>query len=231
MIEVEFNLYLFSDYFKHKNAEIAKSEDRASTPLYGNLCTGYCTLSIGMYGRLSSAPCLHVAPLPSRALSAVEGSRERHRFLVGTAEVADLNQVQLLEYSEDKNRLEVVASLSHPHQIHRLVSSKTDESLLLTSSTSSQGVHELCLLKLPEEKLSTSVAEQEFSLDPIDFDRSTVLCSSSESGSLMSAMQWHPLRPSQLLVQTKSSLRLCSMGDQTFKARHPSLIPLSSESK
>ena len=169
-----------------------------------------------MYARLSSAPCVHVAPLPSRCLVAVEGSREKHRFVIGTCDVHPVNQVQLLEYSEERNKLEVIASFQHPSQVHRLISSKTDEALLVSSSSGREG-NELSLLKLPEEKLSTSTSEQEFSLDPIDFDRKTVLSSSNEQGSLISAVQWHPKKANLLLTLSRRKLSVCSIGAESFK--------------
>ena len=165
---------------------------------------------------MSNAPCVHVAPLPSRCLAAVEGSQEKHRFVLGTFDVHALNQVQLLEYSEDRNKLEVIASLQHPSQIHRLVSCKSDESLLISSSSGANG-HELSLLKLPEEKLSTSASEQEFSIDPIEFDRSTVLSSSNEQGSLISAVQWHPKKTHLLLTLSRKKLSLCNIKEESFK--------------
>jgi len=101
-----------------------------------------------------SGAVVYGAKNQSRCLAAVKGDHEHHRFFVGAAGLRDYpqNELLLLEYSEETNKLREASAYSHPGEIWHISPSPRDSSLCFTSSTR-RGADPLCTLwrlSLPE---------------------------------------------------------------------------------
>ena len=77
---------------------------------------------------------LSLSPLlQSRCVTAVSGSKERHRFLVGTCSAKEDNEVHLLDFDEDRNEVNCVAVLPHVDEVWALATHPSDPSLFLSA--------------------------------------------------------------------------------------------------
>jgi hypothetical protein len=117
--------------------------------------------------------------------------------------------VQCLEFSEEKNKIDVVASFSLSSQVNKIESSIDDEAILLASCTSTQGSHSLNVLRIPENNLVHSSDVLGMSLDLQEFESNT----SAQSSSLISALKQNRKKPSTVLTIDATHASLWSMGD------------------
>lgn len=87
----------------------------------------------------------------ARSICAQRAVNDKHRFLVGTCSLHDINELSVLEYSEDSNHFEAVAVYSHPDQIWAVETSPQDPSLVVTSRQSQSCSKMLTLWKMDRQ--------------------------------------------------------------------------------
>ena len=167
-----------------------------------------------MYGR-QTGPCVYVTPYNARSLRAVAASTEHHRFMVGTCDVNPCNQIQVLEYSEDKNRLEALVSYSHAEQVIDIESSPKDQSLVITSGATAGGTYSLNLWKLPLiGTLESPDTSEVYSPDMQELELMSQMEADSPPSSLVSCLKWNR-KKDVVLTMGSSILKLWSIGAET----------------
>jgi hypothetical protein len=165
-----------------------------------------------MYGRLSGVPSVHVTPYNARSICAVEASKEKHRYVVGTCDVRDDNQIQLLEFNEDRNKIDLIGSYSHPSQIYKITTSPKDESILMTSSSSANGVHSLDMWKMSIISPSGSADPHEpFGVDLQELTPLSTLTKPNTMTSIVNGISWNKKKDLVLTVDS-SDLVLWNIG-------------------
>jgi hypothetical protein len=80
-----------------------------------------------------SGGAVYNLPRSSRAIGAVLGHIDHHRFLCGSLGVNGLNELQLLEYDDDHHVVECLGIYSHKPEIWSLVAAPHEPKLVLTS--------------------------------------------------------------------------------------------------
>lgn len=81
----------------------------------------------------SSSSCVCAVNYQARCIREQRASTERHRFIVGTCSTRDKNELNVLEYDEDGNTLDVSSIYNHPNEVWALETSPDDPSLVITS--------------------------------------------------------------------------------------------------
>jgi hypothetical protein len=79
------------------------------------------------------------------------GSKSKHRFIVGTCSLHDSNELDVLQYSEDSNHVEVACAYSHPDQVWAVEASPKDASLVVTSRQSQTHAKCITMWKMPKQ--------------------------------------------------------------------------------
>lgn len=173
-----------------------------------------------MYGRQSGVPCFHMAPSNARTLCAIEGSKENHKYAVGTCDVGAQNYLQILEHVEDKIKINTVNTYAHEGQVHALESCPSDESLIISSS-SSGGAYKMNLWKLLPRRMKTDASDENdsFGLDVVNLDLASAMHSSSAS-SAVTSVRWNRKKDNVLAVDA-SSLQVWSVGQEKSQVSSP----------
>jgi hypothetical protein len=151
--------------------------------------------------------------LQARAICAQHGSKERHRFLVGTCSLHEDNELSVLEYHEDSNAIDSPMAYAHPDQIWSIDSSFQDPSLVVTSWQNHGGVTGTTVWKMPHQS-AEEINEAEpgqYLGDRLAMDTVGQLSDSNSNNSTVpTAVKWHPTKEN-ILVSNKDSVSVWSV--------------------
>ena len=170
----------------------------------------------------TSQSCVFAVNYNARALAAQKSSKERHRFLVGTCSLLDNNELSVLEYHENSNKIEATAVYNHPHQIWAVEPSPNDSDLLITSSQSSAGEKHLTLWRMPHQTADDLIETSSPIEDKMELMKETVF-EIADKASLIQNIKWHP-NHDKILTTNSSSLSLWSLSVSSVKVRCHSSI-------
>lgn len=98
----------------------------------------------------STSSTVYTAKCQARALAAVVGESERHRFMIGTCSVRDMNEIVVVDFDEELNSLQSVLSIVHPGEVSIVCSSPFDVSVLATHGQYRDGEAETVIWHCPE---------------------------------------------------------------------------------
>lgn len=80
----------------------------------------------------STASTVYTAKCQSRALAAVVGDTSRHRFMVGTCSVRELNEIVVVDFDEENNSMSCVGTMVHAGEVSTLCPSPFDVTVVAT---------------------------------------------------------------------------------------------------
>ena len=113
----------------------------------------------------------------------------------------DSNELDILQYSEDSNHLEVACSFSHPDQIWALEASPKDASLVVTSRQSQNSSKSLTMWKMPKQDVEDYEEDVRLSFNSDRLDLSEVATfNHSQKASTVKDIKWHSNGGSLLTV-------------------------------
>lgn len=125
-------------------------------------------------------------------MCAQRGSKERHRFIVGTCSLHDKNELSVLQYSEDSNHFDTSALYSHPDQVWAVETSPKDPSLVVTSRQSHSGSKAVTLWRMPKQ--SKEDIEDDLGANytniPVDLEEITSF-NQSQKPAFVRSLKWH----------------------------------------
>jgi hypothetical protein len=164
----------------------------------------------------TSQSCVFAVNYQARALAPQKASKERHRFLVGTASLHDSNELSVLEYHENSNQIEATAIYSHPDQIWSIEPSPEEPDLAITSGQSSSGEKALTLWRMPHQSADDLLDTPAPIEDKLELSKE---CSFSiENTSLIQNIKWHP-NQNKILTTNSDAINLWSLDGSTAKVR------------
>jgi WD40 repeat protein len=99
-----------------------------------------------MFG--SAATAVYSTLYPARSICSQVHSKEKHRFIVGTCGVNEQNQINVLEYKEDINAIELAAAYQHPHMVSVVESCFYDSSVIATAAMAVNGDKDIKLYRM-----------------------------------------------------------------------------------
>ena len=98
---------------------------------------------------------VYAAAGQARQLVPQTASKDKHRWVLGTAALGEGNEINLLEFDEDEGTLECCSTYHHSDgQVWAMETSPRDSSLLITSHQNSRKGHGLSLFRMPGQSLS-----------------------------------------------------------------------------
>jgi hypothetical protein len=173
-------------------------------------------LKISMYTTSSVCSVNYQA----RALCAQYAAKERHRFLVGTCSLHDSNELNVLQYSEDSNHIDVSCSFSHPDQIWGVEASPKDASLVVTSRQNQAGAKSLTMWKMPkqspedyEEDVRVSFTNEQMDLTEL------ATFNQSQKATCVKDIKWHS-SGKVLLTVDNNILSTWNIGESKISVRN-----------
>ena len=86
----------------------------------------------------STSSTTYSAKSQARCLASVPGA-DRHRFMVGTGGCGEGNEVQVLDFEEESNRLSCVGRVSHSGEVWALAPCPSDGCVAASCGTASDG--------------------------------------------------------------------------------------------
>ena len=161
----------------------------------------------------ASSSCVHATKLPARCLTSQKGSKERHRFIVGTCGLHESNEISVLEYDENSNQIEANAIYNHPDQVWSLESSPTDTDLIITSHQSRAGGKNITMWRMPHQ----SAADIN---DPVIYDDKLDLKQVSsyrptDRSNVIQDIKWNP-KQNDFLMCDCQSVTLMTIGESNL---------------
>lgn len=165
----------------------------------------------------TASQCVYACAFAARALAPLRGSKDKHRFIAGTCTLHENNELYIIEYDEDLNKLDASGLYSHPDQIWTLDSSPLDPNLVVTShqsrlqSTSSSAV---TLWRMPSSGEASSGGYK--GVDKLDLIEVSSITEPAEKETYAHAIKWHPENDS-LLIAEADKVSLFAISDSSVK--------------
>lgn len=163
----------------------------------------------------------------SRCITAQLAQQEKHRFLVGTINPREENEVHLIEFDETANEIVCHAIYRHPYEVWSLATSPVHEDIFFSSYHTPQGFQS-SLWRMPngdtkqesQGNASYSAQELEAMYDGTHHDDSEVsslqkICDFKTHTGLTRVV-WHPIEGfgDQLVSLDGTHLRHFNLGDE-----------------
>ncbi len=104
-----------------------------------------------MFG--SAATAVYSTLYSARSICSQAQSKEKHRFVVGTCGVNEQNQINVLEYKEDLNAIELAAAYQHPHMVSVVESCHFDSSVIATAAMALNGEKYIKLYQMASQSI------------------------------------------------------------------------------
>ena len=147
----------------------------------------------------SSGECLYACESPARCIVAQNASKAKDRWLVGTASVQNDNELCVLEYNEDSNRLDLVSHYAHKNSVLCVETSPKDSSLCITSHQDTSYGNGVTLYRMPgqsDEDITTGnidnyVLDQQNMTTLHDIKKILPTATERKSNSFVSSIKWH----------------------------------------
>lgn len=153
------------------------------------------------------------------------GCRTRHRFIAGTCSLHDANELDILQYSEDSNHVEVTCSFAHPDQVWAVEASPKDASLVVTSRQSQNHAKCLTMWRMPKQSPEDFEEDVRVSFNSERLELAEVATfNHSQKPSTVRDVKWHSSGSSLLTVDNKV-LTTWSIGEGKITVRGASSIP------
>jgi hypothetical protein len=134
----------------------------------------------------------------------------------------DSNELDILQYAEDSNHVEVTCSFSHPDQIWAVEASPKDSSLVVTSRQSQNHAKSLTMWKMPKQSPEDYEEDVRVSFNSERLELTEVATfNNSQKATTVKDVKWHSSGSSLLTVDNKV-LTTWSIGESKISVRNHS---------